>query len=214
MWPLLLAAASLSALDFFFRLTFAGRALLQGGTGTAFVAAAEWTVPTLFTVAMMLWVGVAALRTQQAPRRAWRIFGALFCYLALDDLLSLHEAFGAWVYGWSGEIGIYVWVLTLGPVIALAGAYCAWHLLGSLASQRKRQLAMFAGFAALGLALGCEAAEDRVTASTWQLRGMPLGDWSRWVEETLELFGPILLLASTRATAASVSSPHQSPHTP
>ena len=55
---------------------------------------------------------------------------------------------------------------------------------------------MFLGFAALGIAIGCEGIEDAALRSAWQPRGIPLVCYTQWVEEMLELLGPTLLLAA------------------
>ena len=122
--------------------------------------------------------------------------GALFCYLAVDDLLSLHERFGALLQPWFGGCGVYVWVFTLGPVFAVLGMLCAAKLLRVLAAEPIRRACLLLGFAALGIAFGFEVIEDMVVRSAWQPRGIPLINYTQWIEESLELLGPVFLLAA------------------
>ncbi|MBL8753705.1 MAG: hypothetical protein JNK15_10420 [Planctomycetes bacterium] len=195
-WPLAMGALALSAADFFVRLTFRGRALHAEAPWSWFVATAEWTVPTFFSVAVTFATGVGCLRPRAERDLAWCAMGVLFCYLAVDDLCMLHEAFGEWLHPWLGGIGAYVWVCTLGPVFALCGAWCAWRLLRALAGQRVRRACLFLGFAGLAAALGFEVFEDAAAGSGARLRGIPLVSYTQWVEEALELLAPVLLFAA------------------
>jgi hypothetical protein len=195
-WPLAAVAALLSAADFFVRLTYRGRALNAEAPWSWFIATAEWTLPTLFSVAVTFVVGVGCLRPRAERNVAWVVMGILFCYLAVDDLLSLHESFGAWLHSWFPDVGAYVWVITLGPVFAICGAWCAWRLLRALAGHRTRCACLFLGYAALAVALGFEVVENTAAESPCRIRGIPLVSWMQWVEETLELIGPVLLFAA------------------
>lgn len=192
-----LVAASLAAFDGFLRLTFTGRQHLAHPPFAWFSATAEGSVPTWFAVATMAATGVCCWRQHTSPRGAWRLMGGLFCYLAIDDLLGLHEAVGEALHPWLQGHGVYVWVLTLGALFALLGGWCAIRLSSALWPERRRWWCLFAGFAALALALALEAGENAATRSAWRPRGIALVDWAQWLEEALELIGPCLLLTAS-----------------
>jgi hypothetical protein len=194
----------LSLLDGLLRLTYWGRHRRDSALGW-FDAAAEGTVPSLLTAATMATIGVVCLRRHAEPRRWWRITGALFTWLAVDDVLMLHERFGALLQPWLGGRGVYVWVFTLAPLFAILALLCVrrlWPLLGQHPGRRGRLLL---GFAALGVAIGFEVFEDLAGRSSVQLRGVPILAWTQWCEETLELVGPVLLLAALWPTAPAAA---------
>ncbi|MBL8734340.1 MAG: hypothetical protein JNN13_18330 [Planctomycetes bacterium] len=195
-WPLATIALLLCAGDYFLRLTYPGRAINHTPPWSWLVATAESTLPTLFTVVVTFVAGLGFWRA--GPRRgtAWRVTGALFCYLAIDDLLCLHERLGGWLEPCVGDHGAYVWVCTLGPVFAITGLACGWRLLRDLATEPARRACLFVAFAALAVALGFEAFESAALDSTVRLRGMRLVEWNQWVEESLEVLAPVLLVAA------------------
>ncbi len=193
------AAAVMAAADGFGRLTSTGRAHIARPPLAWVHSSIEGALPTWFSAAVMAAVGVRCLRRRSRPHRWWRVVGVLFCCLAIDDVVMLHERVGALLHPALGGHGVYVWVLVLAPVFALLGAAGAFHLYRALAGHPARRALLLAGFAALGVALGFEAAEDGVVASTWRPRGIELLAWTQWCEETLELFGPVLLLGAVRA---------------
>ena len=195
----------LVALDAVARLTYWGRHHVAGGWIGWFDASAEGSVPTLFAVATMAAVGLVSWwrSGSAASKRCWRCFGTLFLYLAVDDLVGLHERFGALLHPWLGGHGVYVWTFTLAPVFAVVGATCGWRLWREMGDERQRRR-LLAGFLALGCALLCEVAEDRAIASGLQLRGVPLVAYTSWLEESLELLGPLWLLAAVWSGAPAV----------
>jgi hypothetical protein len=195
---MLAAASLLAAIDGFAGLTYPGRSRIAHAPLAWFHASAEWTVPTLFSVATMAWVGVACLLRASPPRRWWRVVGVLFCYLAFDDLLMLHERVGALLHPLLGGVGVYAWVIALAPVFAVAGVLGAFHLQRALAADTRRRVLLLLGFAALGIAVGFEACEDGVVESTIRWRGIELLAYTQWAEESLELLGPVLLLGAVR----------------
>lgn len=204
-WPLALIALFLAVADGYVRLTFGGRARIHAGPWSWFNAAAEWTLPTWFSVLVMFGAGIGCWRHPPPARGAWRLMGLLFCYLAIDDLLSLHEGFGALLHPLLPDVGVYVWVITLGPVFAIVGFVCALRLLRALADQPARRACLFLGFAALAIALGLEVGEDAAVRSAWQPRGIPLVCYTQWFEETLEALGPVFLFAAVWTRPASAS---------
>jgi hypothetical protein len=196
-WPLLVLAVVLSVASGCLTLTFAGRRHVDHVPFAWFHASAELSAPTFFSVATMFAAGVGCWRQLAAPRWCWRLLGTLLCFLAIDDLCMLHEQLGHAVHHWFEGAGVYGWVLVLGPVFASIGGFCAWHLWWALAAEPARRNRMLAGFVVLGLALGCEALEDAVVQSGWRPRGIELLAYSQWIEESLELLGPVLLLSAT-----------------
>lgn len=195
-WPWSVGAVVLSAIDGLARLTYTGRQHLGRPPLAWFDATHEWTVPTCFSVVTMGAIAVACCRHVEAPRWCWRLLGLLFAYLAIDDLLGLHEMIGGLVHSWFAGVGIYSWVLVMGPVLAALAGACAVRLWPELARQPGRRVWFVLGFAALASALGIEAAENVVGTSAIRLRGLRLIDYAQWLEETLELLGPVFLLAA------------------
>lgn len=196
----------LVGLDALARLTYWGRHHRGGDWLDWFHATSEGTVPTLVTLTVTATVGLVCLfrRVEGRGVGCWRALGVLFVYLAVDDLVGLHERFGAWLHPWLGGHGVYAWVMVLGPLFAIWALLCARCVLRCLPGRRER-LALLGGFAALAGALACEVLEARVTASPRLLRGLPLAAYAHWLEESLELLGPLLLLGAVwpgRALAA------------
>lgn len=196
----------LVGLDALARLTYWGRHHRGGDWLDWFHATSEGTVPTLVTLTVTAAVGLVCLfrRVEGRGVGCWRALGVLFVYLAVDDLVGLHERFGAWLHPWLGGHGVYAWVMVLGPLFAIWALLCARCVLRCLPGRRER-LALLLGFAALAGALACEVLEARITASPRQLRGLPLAAYAHWLEESLELLGPLLLLGAVwpgRALAA------------
>lgn len=200
---LLAAALLLSLGDAWVRLTYRGRARIGEAPWSWLDAAAEGTLPTLFASLTMAAAGIACLRNQDAAHTAWRCLGCLCLYLAIDDLFGLHERFGAAVHAWVGQVGTYAWVVTLAPAFAAVGLWCGFRLLRALGEQPRRRACLLAGFAALGGALGLEAIEEALHDAAWRPRGLPLVAYAMWVEETLELFGPLLLFLAAPAGPSS-----------
>jgi hypothetical protein len=206
LWPLLLLAAALSATDAFLGLTYPGRRLAADGWLAWFRGAAEGTVPTLFTVAVTMGAGLGCWRQPGPARGSWRLLGSLLCYLAIDDLLMLHERIGAYVHPWFADTGVYGWVLVLGPLFGLVAGFAAWRLWGVLAAEPARRRRLLVGFAVLGLALVCEGLENQAVGSSWRLRGIELLAYSLWIEESFELLGAVLLFSATWPRLAPAAS--------
>lgn len=211
LWPLLAAATLLAAVDGCARLTYPGRRHVGEAPLAWFDATDEWTIPTLFSVAVTAAVGITCLRRRAAPLACWRLLGALFVWLAADDLFGLHEWIGALLHPWVHVGPIYSWVLVLGPLFAAVAGLCVLRIWRGLARGPRHLLAL--GFAMLAGALAIEAAEGPVSGVTWRLRGLPLIDYMQWLEEALELVAPVLLLAAVwsppgePAAAAGITTP-------
>lgn len=188
------------------RLSYWGRTRRDDGL-ILLDATVESSLPTWFTILVTLAVGIVAWRRGTIEGRPWRVMGLLFIYLAFDDTLSLHERFGELVHGSVGDHGTYAWILTLAPVFAGLGLWCAWHLWSAMRQWPQQRRLLLFGCAALGLALVGEAIEDCALRSALRLRGIPLVCYTQWCEEALEVFAPVLLLGAVWPTRATEPSP-------
>lgn len=194
---LLLAAAVLSAADAMLRLTYQGRSCPPDSLIRMFDATREVSIPTWFSIGTMALLGACCLRLgRQSGRRIWLPIGAGFVYLAIDDACMIHERVGALVMPWIGDHGVYAWVLVLAPVFALGGLFVSMAIWRSLRDTPRRRLWLLAGMGALLAALVLEAAEEWTLASGYELRGIRLLSYSKWLEESLELFAPTMLLGA------------------
>ncbi len=190
-------AGVLVAVDAAARLTFTGRAHVETPPLCWFNASVEASVPTWFSVAMMLAAGVGCLRGGASPRRAWRTLGILFVYLAIDDLLGLHERISALLHhAMGGFDGVYVWVWTLAPVFAVVALVATVVILRAAETAPAQRVLLLAAFGLLAVALGLEAAENSVLTSPLRPRGIPLLTYTQVLEEALEMVGPVLLVAA------------------
>lgn len=197
---LLATAGALALIDGCARLTYTGRQFVGRAPLAWFDATDEWTVPTLFAVAVTAAVGIVCLRRRDGTH-AWQGFGALFVWLALDDLLSLHEQIGTWLHPWLRGTPIYSWVVVLGPVFAVVATWTAYRIQREL--PRRHRLWLGAGLALFAAALAFEAGESAAARSALRLRGIPWIDYSQWLEESCELLAPVLVLAAVRRPAAA-----------
>jgi hypothetical protein len=212
----LVAACALVVADGLLRLTFRGRATPEDSPLWLFDATREASLPTWFTI--------ESLRRNALGASRFAI-GAGFMFLALDDALMLHERLGDAVAPHVASELVYHWVLVLAPVFALGGLVVAglgWRALEPWPARRRW---LVAGMAALGTALLLEAFEAATSRSAIHLRGINLLDWSKWVEESLEVLAPSVLLMALpprqraarlvegRNSGAGASSSRQRDHT-
>lgn len=201
-------AASLIAGDAIVRLTYWGRSRRDTAL-LWFDSTVEGTLPTCFTVALTLAIGLVCLRRGDGNRTWWRITGALFTYLACDDVFMLHERFGALAHPHLSGTGIYACVLTIGPLFVLLGTACAVFLLRALRNLPGHRRLLWFGFASLGTALVLEALAGGAERSAMRLRGIPLLCYTQWLEEALEILGPLLLLGAVWPTPPPPADPEQ-----
>lgn len=146
---------------------------------------------SIATLALLGWV--CLLLGRENKRLATVLAGVFFLLLALDDACEFHEAVGYWLSPFFSSDGIYVWILVLGPVLALVGIFLFWHFWSSVTT-RPRRLLVFFGFASMALALIIEAAEADLRQTGIQVRGITLDRYTQVPEEFLEFLGPWLLL--------------------
>ena len=146
---------------------------------------------TIAVLALLGWVCV--LLGREKRRTATSLAGVFFLLLALDDACEFHEAVGYWLSPYFAQGGMYVWILVLGPILALVGILLFWHFWSSVTT-RSRRLLVFFGFACMGLALVIEAAEGGLHESGIAVRGITLERYAQVPEEFLEFLGAWLLL--------------------
>lgn len=191
--PAFVAVLLLSLADAAMRLTFRGRRVPQDALLWVFDASRETSLQTWFGVVAMACLGLRCWSLGSLDWR-WRLPGLGFLYLSADDACMLHERLGSLLQPWFGGLGVYSWILAIAPVFVVAGLAVFVWLWRTLGSEGNRRALLLVGFAALGLALGLEVVEDRVIASGLRLRGIPLVAYDSWLEESLEMLAPILLL--------------------
>lgn len=202
-----LVVALLAAADAALRLTFGGRASPPDSLWWLFDATRENGLPTWFSVVAMACVGLRC-RERASEARWWLLPAAGFLYLSLDDACMVHERLGVLIAPSLSSTGIYAWVSVLGPVFAAGGLIVGTLMWRALRADRNRRVFLLAGFTALGVALGIEALEDKTIGSGLALRGLPLVEYTKWLEESLEMLGPALLLAALGVAApAAVPAP-------
>jgi hypothetical protein len=194
---------ALAALDALARLTFWGRHQSEASLLRLFDATAENGVPTWFSVVTMALVARACLSRAARLLWPWGLAGLFFGFLSLDDACELHERVGVLAARCLPSFGVYGWVPVLAPVFAAAGIGFASALWRDLAAEPQRRRRMLLGFAALGTAVAIETAENAVYESGRTLRGVPWVAYTQWVEELLEMLGPVLLLAAFAPAAPS-----------
>jgi hypothetical protein len=206
-WPRRLAlaaigiACTLAALHGSFYVSYTVRHVVPSEIGSWFDMRCDYSVPSWFGFACMLAAGVACFGWGRAVGSASiKLTGIFFTLLMIDDLCLLHERVGAAFWAAMQFTGIYSWVIVLGMPFAVAGVAACRACRRHLVSDRRASIRLFTGFACLGVALALEAMELRTTNSGIRLRGFDLVLYSQWVEEFLELIGP-LLIAWTAAEA-------------
>lgn len=199
--PLVFAVLALiAAADAAMRLTFTGRATPPDSLWWLFDATRENGLPTWFAVVAMACVGLRC--SARASEASWWLLPAAgFLYLSIDDACMVHERLGALMSPRLSATGVYAWVLVLGPVFAAGGLVVGALMWRALRAERNRRVLLLAGFVALGVALGIEVLEDRTIGSGLTLRGLPLVEYTKWLEESLEMLGPALLLEALAVAA-------------
>lgn len=169
-----------------------------------FSLSVEANFPTWYAAGLLASCGLALLliaagvRQSGAPfRRHWAFLGGLFLYMSLDEAVELHEHLGELVAleGQLHGVLYFSWVVPAAAVVVLLGLAYLRFLKHLPATTRWRFV--LAGALYVGGALVVE---------------LPLGWWAEragrdnlvyglidWVEETCELFGATLFLASLLA---------------
>lgn len=164
----------------------------------------ETNLPSTFSALLLL--GAAVLlgviarvkgALQDSQRRVWTGLALLFSYLALDEAAGLHERLIVPVQGLVRTDGVlhYAWVVPYGVLTVLVLLACL-RFLREL-SPRTRARMLLAGFLYVGGAFGFELIEGYV--KTLYGRHTFLMEVLITAEETLEMFGVILLIATLLA---------------
>jgi len=154
----------------------------------------DYSVPSWFGFLCLLAAGVACFGWGRAVRSASiTLTGIFFVLLTIDDLFMLHERLGEILWASMASTGVYPWVAVLGLPFAVAGV-AAWRACWRhLANDHPVRVRLLTGFACLGVALFLEAMEVQATNSGIRWRGHSLVVYSQWVEEFLELIGPLFV---------------------
>ena len=105
----------------------------------------------------------------------------------------LHERAGSMFWSALASTDVYPWVVVLGLPLAFAGLSAGRACWRNLASDRAARIRLLTGFVCLGVALALETMEVQTTNSGITWRGYGLVLYSQWVEEFLELVGPLLV---------------------
>lgn len=136
------------------------------------------------------------LKMGRAQRFTWILLAAGFAYLALDDMMMIHERVGFVLNRWFGvndrPFESFNWLLYYAPLIVAGGALIA-SAIRSLARIDRRIFWMAcAGFAGLLLSLGLEVAGRQLLISG----AIPLYRIAMIAEEASLLFGETFFLAA------------------
>lgn len=176
-----------------------------GGLRAAFWLGGEFRIPVFFAVLQHMLAAWLTWQCFKIQRRAsWAMCAALFVYLGMDELLSIHERVGTAVSHWgllqqSGEVKtvrigdtyFYVWVLVFLPVVALVGG---WFLLQfrRLIGVGSLLMLSVAALVFLGGAMGLETREShqRSTLDLWDYS--TARHLNLLLEETMETLGVTL----------------------
>lgn len=164
----------------------------------------ETSLSTWATISVMLMVGIVCLVLFRAQKRwGWLLPGMLFVFLSADDGAMihervgklLHESVGAIIFPVFGETFVYIWVLTVGPLLVLLGFGTLLFLFRAFRHRPRALRDVILGFGFMAVALAIEAVEGPVGSEGYMLFGkISLALLNQMVEEWLELVGPLLVL--------------------
>lgn len=206
-------ACTLAALHALLGLSYTVRDVVPDEIPSWFDMRFDYGVPSWFGFLCMLAAGVTCFGWGRAVGSASiALTGIFFTLLMIDDLCRLHERIGEAFWAALQDTGVYPWVIVLGPPFAVAGAAACRACRRHLVDDRPASIRLLSGFVCLGVALVLEVVELRTTNSGMQLRGVGLALYSQWVEEFLELIGPVLVAWSAaeawqRETRRNIGTP-------
>ncbi len=162
----------------------------------------ECNIPTMFSFVMLVISGllfllIAAMKKLEgdASVRKFRFLGFLFFYIAVDEIASIHELLSEPMKDiWQFESGIFyhAWIVVVIPLLLLLVLYL-WRFYFALPKEFKIRLAA-AALVFLAGALGFEILEGLYAANHGRLNAV--NALLSTVEESLELFGVIILIDS------------------
>ena len=154
-----------------------------------------WFSATMMSGAalVMLAAGLAARRNDPANARAWVILAAIFVFLSLDEVVSIHERFAETLERFYDFDGIltFSWVVVAAPllVIAVVGFI---PFLRRLPKPIGRRMAI-AGFVFVLGAFGCELIGGYIDG----IHGRSFWYWVEVIcEEGLEMAGLVLVIGA------------------
>lgn len=187
-------AIGLGVVDAALRLTFRGRSQPVESLWRVFDATSELSLVTWFSVVAVAALGIVCVGRAREGRW-WYGPGAFFLFLSADDACQLHEGFGRMAYEHVRELPVYAWLLVVAPVFVVVGVVLFVRLWRALPEQRRRAW-LLVGFGLWGLALALEVVEGSANGSEMRLRGIPIVEYTKWLEELCEMVAPLLLLAA------------------
>lgn len=159
----------------------------------------EYNLPTLYSVAALLLCALMLAMTAQGERRrsrpfaGWAGLSLAFAFLALDEMLVLHEKLNEPLrsaLNTSGGVFHYAWVL---PYAVMTAAFAAVYLPFLLRlPARTRNLFVLAGAIFVAGAAGCEMIGSLLLKDA-PPKSVAMG-LEILLEETLEMGGVVLFL--------------------
>ncbi|MGB6044106.1 MAG: hypothetical protein WBF93_13180 [Pirellulales bacterium] len=110
----------------------------------------------LLACAIALGIIAAAENKMRRPFLGWALLCVLFCFLALDEGIEIHELFSGPFRKWLGTSGalVWAWVLPYGLLALIVGLASLRFLVGL--EPRTRKLFVLAGVMYCASAIGCE----------------------------------------------------------
>jgi hypothetical protein len=149
----------------------------------------ESNLPTLYQTLVL---GVAAAlmfvlsRASPADRTRWRALAGVFVFLALDEILRIHETFADTSAFHFGAVGLAIYV----PLVVLLGLF--WLPLLRRLDGRLRRFMLAAAVLYVGGAAGIESASQMYAAAAG--KATPLYVLLATVEEIFEMAGIAVLV--------------------
>lgn len=167
----------------------------------------EGNVPTLFSflliaanAALLGCIAADARRRDDAMALRWKLLAIIFVFLAVDEMVGLHELSGKPLRILLDASGAftYAWVVLAIPLLVLLGLYYLRFVLALPTTTR--DLVVFAGFIYVGGALGMEMIGG-LYSPEYGTRTLTYGI-CEVIEETLEMAGMAVFLLTLKHYAS------------
>jgi len=200
---LLAVVAALSVISYAFLVATVGLGVSSGAVISArkfFDVNAETNLPSYFSAVLLTVVGLVTFEhgRQLFARHAkwrwhWMLLGLGFCYLALDELVALHEKLVGPMSSVVGDSGVfkYAWVAAALPAVIVVGVLYIGFL--RALPRRAMWLALLGGALYVGGSVGLEMVANALSDAGWSEQGMLLGTMQA-IEEACEMAGPVIFL--------------------